>query len=78
MKAIQDRLATLLTSRFGLTADELDPDATFGELEIDSISLVELAVISEDEFGIAIGDEFTNAHTLRTAADLLASKGAQA
>ncbi|MFF7987477.1 phosphopantetheine-binding protein [Streptomyces sp. NPDC007901] len=76
MNAIEERLSALLTSRFGLSA-EVDPDLTFGELDIDSISLVELAMISQEEFGVTVGDDdFTARHTLRTAAALLASKGA--
>ncbi|MEY9894327.1 acyl carrier protein [Catenulispora sp. MAP12-49] len=78
MTDLENRLATVLVDRFGLLSEDLDPDATFGDLEIDSICLVELAVISEDEFGVPIGDDdFTAQHTLRTAASLLASKGAR-
>ena len=77
--SIEDRLADLLVTRFGVTSEDLDPDVTFGELEIDSISLVELAVISSDEFGIAMrDDDFTPDHTLHTAADLIELKGARA
>jgi acyl carrier protein len=77
MNTLENRLAELLASRFGLTGEDLDLDATFDQLEIDSISLVELAVISEDEFGVMLSeDDFTKEHTIRTAADLLASKGA--
>lgn len=78
MTDLEKHLATVLIDRFGLLSEELDPDATFADLEIDSICLVELAVISEDEFGVPIGDDdFTAGHTLRTAASLLASKGAR-
>lgn len=78
MNAAEEHLANLLITRFGLPAEEIDLDATFGELQIDSISLVELTVISQDEFGVPVGDEdFTAEHTLRTAAALLAQKGAR-
>ena len=78
MNAIEDYLARLLTTRFGLAAEDLDVNTTFAELEIDSISLVELAVISGDDFGISLGgDELTKDHTVRTAAELLAGKGAR-
>jgi acyl carrier protein len=79
MNPIEDRLAQLLTTRFGLNPENVRPDTTFGELEVDSLSLVELTVVSEDVFGVAFGgDDFTKEHTLRTAADLLVRKGARA
>jgi acyl carrier protein len=76
MNIIQDRLKNLMVTNFGMDADQFDPHATFGDLDVDSIALVELAVASEEEFGVKIGDdEFTPQHTLVTAAELLAGKG---
>jgi len=76
MNSIEDRLVRLIGDRFGLAPEELGPDVTFRELEFDSLGLVELAVIAQDEFGVPVSDdEFTSEHTLRTAAGLLADKG---
>ncbi|MHC3475024.1 acyl carrier protein [Streptomyces sp. 7R007] len=76
MNGIEERLAALLTSRFGVDPAITDPNTTFGDLQIDSISLVELAMIAQEEFGVPVGDDdFTADHTVRTAAALLARKG---
>jgi acyl carrier protein len=76
MNEIQARLKTLLANNFGVDEQDIDPDATFSELQVDSIALVELAVVAEEEFGVKVGeDEFTPENTITTAAQLLASKG---
>jgi acyl carrier protein len=76
MNEIQARLKTLLANNFGVDEQDIDPDATFEALGVDSIALVELAVVAEEEFGVKVGeDEFTPENTITTAAQLLASKG---
>jgi acyl carrier protein len=76
MNALEGRLKALLVSSFGMEEQEVDPHVSFGDLGVDSIALVELAVLSEEEFGVKIGDDaFTQDHTLITAAEFLASKG---
>lgn len=74
---IQARLTTLLAANFGMDVSELDPDATFAELKVDSVALVELAVVCEEDFGVKVrDDELTPQHTIATVAQLLTSKGA--
>ncbi|MBB5117923.1 acyl carrier protein [Streptomyces eurocidicus] len=47
-------LARLLSEHFGIEESELRPEATFEELEMDSLALVEIAVIVEDRFGVRL------------------------
>jgi acyl carrier protein len=50
---------------FGADPDEMQPDATLEELEIDSLDLFELGQILNQEFGIEVDpDDFENVKTL--------------
>lgn len=71
-----DRLCGILTGYFGVDADEVRPDATFAELDLDSLAIVEFALVAEKEFGILIGeDELTPHATVTDALLLLGAKG---
>ena len=73
--SVLDRLGTLLTARFGVTAEELRPDATFDELDLDSLALVEFAMVAEQEFGVPFGeDDVTPQVTVGQAARLIGDK----
>jgi acyl carrier protein len=42
----------------GISADQVTPHKTFAfDLDIDSLSMVEIATAAEDKFGVAIPDE---------------------
>lgn len=60
------------------TMDELShmsPDDSFADLDIDSLSLVEAAVILSNRFGVRIDEfELADAGTARTAATMLTGK----
>jgi acyl carrier protein len=50
---------------FGADPDEMTPEATLEELEIDSLDLFELGQILNQEFGIEVDpDDFENVKTL--------------
>ena len=50
---------------FGADPDEMHPDKTLEELEIDSLDLFELGQILNQEFGIEVDpDDFENVSTL--------------
>jgi acyl carrier protein len=50
---------------FGADPDEMKPEATLEELEIDSLDLFELGQILNQEFGIEVDpDDFENVSTL--------------
>ena len=60
---------------FGAEPDAINPDATFESLDVDSLDLVELAQIVEDEYGVQLkGEDMEGVATVRQAVDLVISK----
>ena len=65
-----DALAELGTDR-----EDITRDATFESLDIDSLDLVELAQVVEDEFGVEIkGEDAQQLQTVGDAVDLVVSR----
>ncbi|THA26913.1 acyl carrier protein [Streptomyces sp. RKND-216] len=63
-------LMQILMETFGLPKQNLHPDATFAELEMDSLSLTELSVLIEERTGLSV-PPFPVKITLTEAADLI-------
>ena len=77
MTEILDRISTLLVARFGVEADEFQPDVTLADLDLDSLALVEFGLVAEKEFGVKIGDnEVSPSDTVGDLAKLIIAKGA--
>ncbi len=73
---VQTRVYEALAS-FGPDASQITREATFEELDIDSLDLVELAQIVEDEYGVVLkGEDMKELRTVGDAIDLIASKAA--
>lgn len=71
-----ERLCGILTAYFGVEASEVRPDATFAELDLDSLAIVEFALVAEKEFGVPIGEDEVSPHaTVTDALALLGAKG---
>jgi acyl carrier protein len=71
---VQDRVVEALAS-FGPDADQITPGATFEELDIDSLDLVELAQIVEDEYGVVLkGEDMKELKTVGDAVSLIVSR----
>ncbi len=69
-KTIYDGLVELGTDR-----DDLSREATLESLDIDSLDLVELAQIVEDEYGVELkGDDVKDVKTVGEVIDLVVSK----
>ena len=69
-KTIYDGLVELGTER-----DDLSREATLESLDIDSLDLVELAQIVEDEYGVELkGDDVKDVKTGGEVIDLVVSK----
>lgn len=69
-KTIYEGLVELGTER-----DELSREATLEDLDVDSLDLVELAQIVEDEFGVELrGDDVKDVKTVGEVIDLVVSK----
>jgi acyl carrier protein len=47
----------ILTEQFGVPAEELTDDATFEALGLDSLDLVEVTLVIDEELGIRIPDD---------------------
>ena len=51
-------LSEIIDEIAGVPADEVTPEKTFvDDLDIDSLSMVEIAVAAQDKFGVEIPDE---------------------
>ena len=60
---------------FGPEADQISRDSTFEELDIDSLDLVELAQVVEDEYGVVLkGDDMKELKTVGDAVDLIVAR----
>ncbi|NEE06948.1 acyl carrier protein [Streptomyces sp. SID7499] len=71
-----DYLSTILTTVHKVPAP-VDPEKSFQELEVDSLSLAELGAHLEDEFELTIDEEeLTPSTTVAELAGLLESGGA--
>jgi len=69
-KTIYDGLVELGTER-----DDLSREATLESLDVDSLDLVELAQIVEDEYGVVLkGEDMKELKTVGDAIDLIASR----
>lgn len=69
-KTIYDGLVELGTDR-----DDLTREATLESLDIDSLDLVELAQIVEDEYGVELkGDDVKDVKTVGEVIDLVVAK----
>ena len=55
---ILEGLSEIIDEIAGVPADEVMPDKTFvDDLDIDSLSMVEIAVAAQDKFGVEIPDD---------------------
>ncbi|GHH56243.1 acyl carrier protein [Streptomyces candidus] len=50
--ATYDMLVTKMTENLGVDASRVRPDATFADLELDSLAALELGVILEEDLGL--------------------------
>jgi acyl carrier protein len=71
---VEGRVVETLAS-FGPDADQINRDSTFEELDIDSLDLVELAQVVEDDYGVVLkGDDMKELKTVGDAIDLIVSR----
>jgi acyl carrier protein len=71
---VEARVVETLAS-FGPDTDQITRTATFEELDIDSLDLVELAQIVEDEYGVVLrGEDMKELGTVGDAIDLIVSR----
>ena len=78
--AVLAGLAEVLEEVSGVTADKVTREATFqNDLEVDSLTMVEVVVACEERFGIRIPDEaLENLKTVGDAIDFITAAGVPA
>ncbi|MFD8542281.1 acyl carrier protein [Streptomyces sp. NPDC059649] len=64
-------ICTALHETFGIDTDELRPDATFEELDVDSLALLEFALVMGERLGVTRETELRPGMTLAEAAALV-------
>jgi acyl carrier protein len=73
---VEARVVEALAS-FGPDASQITRAATFEELDIDSLDLVELAQIVEDEYGVVLkGEDMKELKSVGDAIDLITERAA--
>ncbi|MFD7712780.1 acyl carrier protein [Streptomyces sp. NPDC059785] len=72
-----EQLKEILVGKLHVPADTITPDATPGDIELDSLAVVELSLVLDKELGIRISDdELAEARTVGDIAGLMASREA--
>ncbi|MBE1537868.1 acyl carrier protein [Actinomadura algeriensis] len=67
---ILEGLAKIIDDIVGVDKDEVTPEKNFiDDLDIDSLSMVEIAVAAQDEFGVEIPDD--ELRNLKTVQDVI-------
>ncbi|MEA2412087.1 MAG: acyl carrier protein [Thermoleophilaceae bacterium] len=73
-QAVEEKVIETIVS-FGPPEDQVTRGATFEELDVDSLDLVELAQVIEDEFGVALkGDDVKDIKSVGELVDLVVSR----
>jgi acyl carrier protein len=71
---IQARVISAL-EEFGADPDAITPDATFDALDVDSLDLVELAQIVQDEYGVELkGEDMPQLKSVNDAVTMIAGR----
>jgi acyl carrier protein len=71
---VQARVVEAIAS-FGPEPDQITREATFEELDIDSLDLVELAQIVEEEYGVELkSEDMKELKTVGDAVDLIVAR----
>ena len=52
-----DDIKNMLVSSFNVPPDEIHPEATLEDLELDSLDVVELAAMIKDRLGVQVSEE---------------------
>ena len=71
---VRERI-TKAVANFGPAPDEVVPEATWGQLGLDSLHLVELAEIASEDYGVQVqGQDLAEVATVGEAIDLIWSR----
>lgn len=68
--AIEEKVRNIITEQLGVNEDDVKPEKSFiGDLNADSLDIVELVMAMEEEFEIEIPDE--EAENIKTVGDAI-------
>ncbi|MFF5566820.1 acyl carrier protein [Streptomyces sp. NPDC012623] len=74
-----ETLKEMLVSKLKVAPEQVTPEATREDVELDSLAVVELSLLLEKELGLQISDdELLEAATMGDMADLMAERSASA
>lgn len=72
-------LKEMLVSKLKVAPEQVTPEATREDVELDSLAVVELSLLLEKELGLQISDdELLKTATIRDMADLMTERSASA
>ena len=75
-QAVEEKVVEAI-AELGAERDEITRDATFESLDVDSLDIVELSQVIEDEFGVELkGDDAQSLKTVGDAIDLVVARAA--
>lgn len=73
--SIKQTITDMLVDKFDIPAEEITEDATFEDLDLDSLDIAELAMAVEDDLGIRLNeDEMGDLATVGDVINLLETK----
>ncbi len=52
-----EQIKEILVNNLKVTPEQVTPEATWEDIELDSLAMVELSLMIEQEFGLEIGDD---------------------
>ncbi|MFE2276688.1 acyl carrier protein [Streptomyces sp. NPDC059454] len=58
-----DTIRSILNSAFRIPQDEIRPDLTLGQLDLDSLALTELVLIVHEHFGVKLDSAYASRST---------------
>jgi acyl carrier protein len=70
-----EKTITATLPQFGVDPSEISREATFEELDVDSLDLAEMSQIIEEEYGVQLkGDDVKNIRTVGDVIDLVVTR----
>jgi acyl carrier protein len=72
-----EKLCDIIQSKFQVPSSELRPEVSLSDLGLDSLDMVELSLVIEQELGVRISDdELAEASRVEAIVDLIAGRTA--
>ncbi|MFF4159216.1 acyl carrier protein [Streptomyces sp. NPDC001678] len=74
-----EQIKEILVNNLKVTPEQVTPEATWEDIELDSLAMVELSLMLEQEFGLEIGDdELLGASTISDMVGLVEERSTKA